>query len=72
MNDDSEDRRSPTEIVTLVREDFQFLVATLAEQIQCIDDPDSDALAALWKAKAAAERGLRLSELLEANLTARR
>jgi len=72
MRDDFEDRRTSSEIVTLVREDFELLVSTLADQIKLIDDPDSEALAALWKAKAAAERGLRLSQLLEKNLAARK
>jgi hypothetical protein len=71
MGDDFRDHRTSSEVVGLVRQDFELLVSTLSEQIQLIDDPDSDLLAALWKAKTAAERGLRLSELLEADLATR-
>jgi len=71
MGDDFRDHRTSSEVVGLVRQDFELLVSTLSEQIQLIDEPDSDLLAALWKAKTAAERGLRLSELLEADLATR-
>jgi|KBSMisStaDraftv2_1062788.scaffolds.fasta_scaffold20789_2 hypothetical protein len=71
MGDDFRDHRTSSEVAGLVRQDFELLVSTLSEQIQLIDDPDSDLLAALWKAKTAAERGLRLSELLEADLATR-
>jgi len=71
MGDDFRDHRTSSEVVGLVRQEFELLVSTLSEQIQLIDDPDSDLLAALWKAKTAAERGLRLSELLEADLATR-
>ena len=71
MGDDFRDHRTSSEVVGLVRHDFELLVSTLSEQIQLIDEPDSDLLAALWKAKTAAERGLRLSELLEADLATR-
>jgi hypothetical protein len=71
MGHDFRDHRTSSEVVGLVRQDFELLVSTLSEQIQLIDDPDSDLLAALWKAKTAAERGLRLSELLEADLATR-
>jgi len=71
MGDDFRDHRTSSEVVGLVRQDFELLVSTLSEQIQLIDDPDSDLLAALWKAKTAAERGLRLSESLEADLATR-
>jgi len=71
MGDDFRDHRTSSEVAGLVRQDFELLVSTLSEQIQLIDEPDSDLLAALWKAKTAAERGLRLSELLEADLATR-
>jgi len=71
MGDDFRDHRTSSEVAGLVRQDFELLVSTLSEQIQLIDDPDSDLLAALWKAKTAAERGLRLSESLEADLATR-
>jgi len=71
MGDDFRDHRTSSEVAGLVRQDFELLVSTLSEQIQLIDDPDSDLLAALWKVKTAAERGLRLSELLEADLATR-
>jgi hypothetical protein len=71
MGDDFRDHRTSSEVVGLVRQEFELLVSTLSEQIQLIDEPDSDLLAALWKAKTAAERGLRLSELLEADLATR-
>jgi len=71
MGDDFRDHRTSSEVDGLVRQEFELLVSTLSEQIQLIDEPDSDLLAALWKAKTAAERGLRLSELLEADLATR-
>lgn len=61
-----------SEAVASVREDFRMLVTTLARQIELVDDPDSPELAALWKAKAAAERGLRLSELLARHIAQRK
>jgi len=72
MSDDFRHDETSSEIVVLVRQNFELLASTLAEQIQLIVDPDSEMMAALWKAKTAAERGLRLSEMLEASLASRK
>src|SRR5436305_12337511 len=45
------------ELASSLQADFHRLIATLAEQIELQDDPDSKVMATLWNAKAAAERG---------------
>ena len=67
-----EEGANQSEVVASVCEEFGMLVTTLARQIDLVDDPDSPELAALWKAKAAAERGLRLSELLARSIAQRK
>ena len=62
MNDNAEDR--PGALAASIQEDFQLLIATLSHEIDLLNDPESDVLVALWKAKFVAERGLRLSERL--------
>jgi hypothetical protein len=58
--------RSPSanELAAAIQADFRLLIATIARQIELQENPDSDVLGALWNVKAAAERGLRLSERL--------
>ena len=63
-NDNAATGASPRELADSIREDFGRLIETLVREIALIMDPDSAALAALWKAKAAAERGFELAECL--------
>lgn len=64
INDPASERAQTSDIATSIEADFRMLVATLAQQIELQEDPDSEVLATLWNAKIAAERGLRLSERL--------
>jgi len=64
LDDDSEKRAHPSEIAASIQKDLQLLVDTLSLQIQLLNSPSGEMLPALWKARATAERGLRLSELL--------
>ena len=58
----------PKSLASAIHEHFRMLVETLATQIEQVDDPESELLAALWKAKLVAERGVRLSECLAERL----
>ncbi len=63
-NDNAAQGANPNELAASLQADFRMLITTLARQIELQDDPDSELLATLWNAKAAAERGLLLSERL--------
>ena len=52
------------EIIASICSDFRLLVIRLGQQIEQVEDPDSEILVSLWNARVAAERGLCLSELL--------
>lgn len=62
MNDNGANDRSS--LASAIHEHFRLLVDTLSSQIEEVDDPESELLVALWKAKFVAERGVRLSERL--------
>ena len=64
MNDNSENDPNLRGLATSMQQDFQRLLATLSNEIESLNDPESNMLAALWNAKLVAERGLRLSENL--------
>ena len=53
-----------SELVAAIQSDFRVLIAALDQQMQLQEDPDSNVLAALWRVKAAAERGFQLSKRL--------
>lgn len=63
-NDGAQSRKS----VALLAQDFELLVAVFDRQLGLSDQADSDGVAALRRAKAAAERGLRLTEQLARNI----
>lgn len=52
------------ELIASICNDFRQLVIGLGQQIEQVDDPNSELLVSLWNARVAAERGLDLSELL--------
>ncbi len=64
MNDNSENDPNLRGLAATMQEDFQRPCATLSSEIESLDDPESDMLAALRNAKFVAERGLELSERL--------
>lgn len=68
MNDDAENNSNLSSLAASIQGDFRLLVATLSHEIEQLDDPESELLAALWKAKFVAERGLRLSEHLSKSI----
>ena len=57
-------RAEQRELVISIREDFRTLIITLEREMDSELDPDSQTMHALWKARSAAELGLRLSERL--------
>jgi hypothetical protein len=63
-NDNVGKSPSTSELAASIQEDFRLLITTIARQIELQENPDSEVMGALWNVKAAAERGLRLSERL--------
>ena len=57
-------REDQRELAVSIREDFRTLIITLEREMDSELDPDSQTMHALWKARSAAELGLRLSERL--------
>jgi hypothetical protein len=68
MNDNTDDGPDASGLAAAIKDDFQLLVDALIEEIERLDDPESEILAALWKAKFIAERGLRLSKQLSQSI----
>lgn len=62
-NDNSRSKESER-LISSIQEDLQLLVDTLTQQMEVLTDPDCETLGVLWKARAAAERALRLSRHL--------
>ena len=63
-NDNAGESPSTNQLAAAIQADFRILIETLDRQIQLQENPDSRVMAVLWNVKAAAERGLRLSERL--------
>lgn len=67
-DDNGGDEATPAGLAALVHENFGLLLQSLVQQIELIDDPESELLVGLWKARFIAERGFRLSERLSASV----